>query len=73
MGWWNSINCLDVQLKSKKSTRIAIPGGQLPDFIFYDNDVIDVAASIAPSERGELEIIDVNRSYMDRGLLNVCN
>lgn len=39
---------------------------------FYDNDVADVAASIQPSKRGELEITDVNRSYLERGLLNVC-
>jgi glucose-1-phosphate thymidylyltransferase len=39
---------------------------------FYDNDVLDIAASIAPSERGELEITDVNRAYLDRGDLHVC-
>ena len=38
---------------------------------FYDNDVIDIAASIKPSARGELEITDVNRAYMDRGDLFV--
>jgi glucose-1-phosphate thymidylyltransferase len=38
---------------------------------FYDNDVIDVARSIRPSERGELEITDVNRAYLARGDLRV--
>jgi glucose-1-phosphate thymidylyltransferase len=38
---------------------------------FYDNDVLDIAASLAPSPRGELEITDVNRAYLDRGMLNV--
>jgi glucose-1-phosphate thymidylyltransferase len=38
---------------------------------FYDNDVLDIAAGIAPSARGELEITDVNRVYMERGELFV--
>lgn len=38
---------------------------------FYDNDVLDIAASIAPSHRGELEITDVNLSYLERGDLMV--
>ena len=38
---------------------------------FYDNDVCNVAADIKPSARGELEITDVNRCYLDRGKLNV--
>jgi glucose-1-phosphate thymidylyltransferase len=38
---------------------------------FYDNDVCDVAADIKPSARGELEITDVNRCYLERGKLNV--
>ena len=38
---------------------------------FYDNDVLDIAASIQPSNRGELEITDVNRAYLERGTLQV--
>ena len=38
---------------------------------FYDNDVIDISKNIKPSERGELEITDVNKAYLDRGDLSV--
>lgn len=38
---------------------------------FYDNDVLDIAAGIAPSARGEIEITDINRAYMARGELHV--
>jgi glucose-1-phosphate thymidylyltransferase len=38
---------------------------------FYDNRVVDIAASLQPSARGELEITDVNRTYLERGQLHV--
>ncbi|HTY94738.1 MAG TPA: glucose-1-phosphate thymidylyltransferase RfbA [Steroidobacteraceae bacterium] len=38
---------------------------------FYDNEVLDIAAGVKPSARGELEITDVNRAYMARGALTV--
>ena len=38
---------------------------------FYDNQVLDIARQLRPSERGELEITDINRSYLQQGLLHV--
>jgi len=43
----------------------------VPGLYFYDNDVIDIAAHLAPSARGEYEITDVNRVYLERGTLQV--
>jgi glucose-1-phosphate thymidylyltransferase len=40
---------------------------------FYDADIVDVAKSIVPSDRGELEITDVNKRYLEQGKLNVVN
>jgi glucose-1-phosphate thymidylyltransferase len=38
---------------------------------FYDNDVLDIAAAVKPSPRGEIEISDINRAYLERGDLHV--
>jgi glucose-1-phosphate thymidylyltransferase len=43
----------------------------VPGLYFYDNSVVDVAKNIAPSDRGELEITDVNKVYLQRKKLNV--
>lgn len=47
-------------------TNLAVPG-----IYFYDNEVVKIANTIEPSERGELEITDINRVYMERGELKV--
>ncbi len=43
----------------------------VPGIYFYDNQVVEIAASMEPSERGELEITDINNEYLKAGKLNV--
>lgn len=43
----------------------------VPGLYFYDNDVIEIARNLAPSARGEYEITDINRAYLERGKLQV--
>lgn len=51
---------------SNPTSNFAVPG-----LYFYSNDVVDIAKSLEPSARGELEITDVNRRYLEEGRLHV--
>jgi glucose-1-phosphate thymidylyltransferase len=44
----------------------------VPGLYFYDNEVIRIAKDLKPSPRGEYEITDINKAYLEKGKLNVC-
>jgi len=60
-------NAISLEEKPKNpKSNYAVPG-----LYFYDNNVIDIAKSIKPSDRGEYEITDVNKIYLEQGKLKV--
>ena len=60
-------NAIKIEEKpDKPKSNYAIPG-----IYFYDNEVIEIAKGIKPSKRGELEITDINKAYLNKGKLKV--
>lgn len=63
----NDGKAISIEEKPQKpKSHYAVPG-----LYFYDNDVIGMAEKLTPSERGEIEITDINKEYLSRGKLNV--
>ena len=63
----NGGKVLSIEEKPEKpKSNYAVPG-----IYFYDNSVLEIAANIQPSHRGELEITDINKAYLEQGKLKV--
>ena len=66
--WWSSMR-ISTRCLLKRSPRIPKSDYAIPGLYFYDSKVVEYARQIKPSPRGELEITDLNRVYLEQGKL----